>query len=879
MQMSDLHRFGIPSSVLNAWENRLGATLLPVQRQAIKKGLLGGHEGEPSSNLIVSAPTSSGKSFCAEMAVVKALTSRQRCVLLFPLKSLAEQVYRVLSATYGSLGIDCLIATGDYPQNDRAFTEGRYQVAVAVYEKFDLLLTADLDALKGIGVAIVDELQMIAEKGRGAILERILTRTAASGYNTRLLALSAVLGESDLQRLCGWLGAAVVEESGRPVELLRGVAAAGTLSYRAYNSGQDGSEPFADLDIAGEDNISAFVEQLKKESGSTLVFVKSRLDTVNLALRLAASVNWPSAGKALAKLHGEEPSFLVRSLCQAMSRGVAFHNADLSSTQRNVIEEAFTDKSIKVIISTTTLAMGVNLPADTVYLETVKYAAGSYGGKPSLIPISRAEFDNMTGRAGRLGLGDGCPGRAIIVAGSEFDREVLWQQYIAPSSAEELTSAFDSLPPEDWLLSMITCGLIRREDDIDRVFARSFKAACGEDRSDRLHDALGTLLDHDLIVRELSGLFRPSATGRAVALAGLTTGDATHFRLKLQSDQPQGSFGWIALALSSPGWDLPPGLLNRAELFQHAPVRLLHQHFDNLIEEARYLLPESFRREPLSHRQSASLKALLVLEDWRRLTPVQSLEERYQIHLGQIMSLGETAAHLLNGLSALIAASDRESPAIDCLRETSFSVRYGLPSELMKLHRYLGDILNRSDFSALYRVGVDSLEGLSSTPPEELAKLISDDDKLLIINEQIEKLEEEVSMSTAQLAGRPVIVSEPETIEIDGTFEQERYLVRINGFPVRLTGKSFKYLTKLAWSRMKRDSGWVYKEDIEVGFNQARYLYRMKNEIKEGVQSRWPIIENNRLGYYRLNIDPEKIRINTDNLRDHPDYEIRSLIS
>ncbi len=134
-------------------------------------------------------------------------------------------------------------------------------------------------------------------------------------------------------------------------------------------------------------------------------------------------------------------------------------------------------------------------------------------------------------------------------------------------------------------------------------------------------------------------------------------------------------------------------------------------------------------------------------------------------------------------------------------------------------------------------------------------------------------------MSSAQLAGRPIIASEPETIEIDGTFEQERYLVKINGFPVRLTGKSFKYLTKLAWSRMKRDPGWVYKEDIEVGFNQARYLYRMKNEIKEGVQSGWPIIENNRLGYYRLNIDPEKIRINTDNLREHPDYEIRSLIS
>lgn len=523
--------------------------------------------------------------------------------------------------------------------------------------------------------------------------------------------------------------------------------------------------------------------------------------------------------------------------------------------------------------------MGVNLPADTVYLETVKYASGTYGGRPSLVPISRAEFDNMTGRAGRLGMGDGCPGRAIVVAGSEFDREVLWQQYIAPSSTEELTSAFDSLPREDWLLSMITCGLVRDSSDIGRVFARSFRAACEGEHSRRFDEALQALSDSGLVVQEPPGFLQPSVTGRAVALAGLTVSEAMHFHLKLESDHPLRSFGWMALAMSSPGWDLPPGLLSRAELFQHGPVRLLHQHFDDFIEDARYLLPESFQREPLSHRQAASLKALLALEDWRRLTPVQSLEERYQIHLGQIMSLGETAAYLLNGLTALVASSDRESPAISCLRETSFSVRHGLPSGLMRLHQHFGGILNRSDFLNLHRAGLDSIEALCASDAEELAKLIHDNSKLLAINRKLEKLKEEVSMSTAQLCGRPVIASEPETIEIDGTFEQERYLVRINGFPVRLTGKSFKYLTKLAWSRLKRDPGWVYKEDIEIGFNQARYLYRMKNEIKEGVQSGWPIIENNRLGYYRLNIDPDKIKINTENLREHPDFEIRSLIS
>ena len=128
----------------------------------------------------------------------------------------------------------------------------------------------------------------------------------------------------------------------------------------------------------------------------------------------------------------------------------------------------------------------------------------------------------------------------------------------------------------------------------------------------------------------------------------------------------------------------------------------------------------------------------------------------------------------------------------------------------------------------------------------------------------------------ASLAGRS-FSSLPDQIEIDGAYEGDRYLVRINGLPVRLTGKSFKYLTKLAWSRLSHENGWVYKEDLEVGFNQARYLYRLKNEIAASYPSEWQIIENNRLGYYRLDLRPDRIKMNPDNLRSFPDFELQQI--
>lgn len=135
------------------------------------------------------------------------------------------------------------------------------------------------------------------------------------------------------------------------------------------------------------------------------------------------------------------------------------------------------------------------------------------------------------------------------------------------------------------------------------------------------------------------------------------------------------------------------------------------------------------------------------------------------------------------------------------------------------------------------------------------------------------------TVSQSVQKGGPPLVTSPRSVEIDGSYERERYLVKIDGFPVRLTGKSFKYFAKLAWSRLHSESGWIYKEDLEIGFNQARYLYRMKNEINSCLKCDWPVIENNRLGYYRLSADPSQVQLNVECLKNHPDWEVRSLVS
>lgn len=884
MYLKDLEKYGISPRVIDAWRQRQGDNLLPVQRRAVLGGLLDAVPGEGSSrNMIISAPTSSGKSFCAELAAMKALANRQKALLLFPLKSLAEEKQRLFEKTYAPLGIRCLIATGDHPENDEAFAAGDWHLAVAITEKFDLLLTHRLDFLRNIGLIVIDEIQTISDPGRGAILERLLTRVLASSYQPRLIALSAVLGERSIEPLASWLSARLIEETRRPRDLIRGVAAEGSLSYRSYNDGLDGEEPFdvrlssASFDFPGEEPESALVEQIKRDSAATLIFLKSRSDTVSLAMKLAAGIGRPPATKALEALADEEPSVLLGWLTQALKHGVAFHNSDLSGYQRQVVERSFLDREINALCCTTTLALGVNLPADTVYLETVKYASGKYGGKPDLVPISRAEFDNMSGRAGRFNQESEQPGRAIVLADSIFDQEILWDTYIGHVDSGPILSAFGSLPLSDWLLNMIASGLASSKEELYGLLSNTLYAVLNETDWDIDHPLTTLVADGLIRIAEPDGEISVTTTGAAAATAGLSTCEASHYLKVIVDNQPQTAFGWTCVALSSPDWTVPPGILSWYEQANNGPVRSLYQRFDHSVEEAVCLLPENHRREPLSYRTAAGLKAAMLLDEWCRLVPVRQLEDRFRMHLGQIQALGETAAHLVSSLARLIGATDRESPLSDTLSDHAFCLRYGMPIEMKPLYRQLGDILSRSDFSRLFQAGVETPEELFDLSDEVLCEHVKSAGKRKKINELKETLKQEVDMQTMTVEPRTQFCSQPQSIEIDGNFEQDRYLVRIDGFPVRLTGKSFKYLVKLAWSRLNGENGWIYKEDIEVGFNQARYLYRMKNEISGGFKSAWPIIENNRLGYYRLNIAPEKISINSDNLRNHPDFEVRSL--
>ena len=137
-------------------------------------------ESVDGRSLLISAPTSTGKTFCAELALAGEIVRRRKGVLLVPLKSIAEEKFREFEPLYRSLNLRCIIATADHPEHSSALGSGRFDIAICVYEKFNRAILMNIDLLGSIGSLVIDEAQLLGDPQRGKVLESILLKLA--GY-------------------------------------------------------------------------------------------------------------------------------------------------------------------------------------------------------------------------------------------------------------------------------------------------------------------------------------------------------------------------------------------------------------------------------------------------------------------------------------------------------------------------------------------------------------------------------------------------------------------------------------------------------------------------------------------------------------------------
>jgi ATP-dependent RNA helicase HelY len=418
-------------------------------------------------NVLVSAPTGSGKTLIANYAIGRILEHGQRAFYTTPLKALSNQKYAELCELFGDDRVGLL--TGDTSVNRLA------DVVVMTTEVLRNMLLTESDQLANLGLVVLDEVHYLQDPFRGGVWEEVLILTPSA---VRFVALSATIGNAAF--VGKWFGevrgeTTVITETTRPITLhqhlavmRRGQPAAEILELldgerlsddarhidnamkatRRFRPGPRWQGPKSTAPPAPfrAPRRSELLQALEREDLlPVIVFIFSRAacdDAVRQCRRDGLLFTTPEQRREIERiaearlldfsdddLHALEYADFIDSL----RRGLAAHHAGMVPAFREIVETCFVQNLLAVVFATETLALGVNMPARSVAIE--KFSKYSDAGRRFL---TSGEYAQMTGRAGRRGLDD--EGHAIVCFAQEV--ALLDVGRVAISHPSELHSSF-----------------------------------------------------------------------------------------------------------------------------------------------------------------------------------------------------------------------------------------------------------------------------------------------------------------------------------------------------------------------------------------------------------------------------------------------------
>lgn len=742
-EITSLANYGFPERLISQWSHHI-PSLNDLQVSAINDfNVLSGED------LVVSAPTSSGKTMIGEIASLKGILNRKRALFLLPLKAIVGEKSRHFRAMYSGYGIKVIKATGDSNDDVPDLLSGRYDICLLTYEKFTALMLANPGMIEGVGTVVVDEVQMIADKSRGANLEFILTllNMVRKRFSTpQLICLSAVIGDTNgLER---WLGGRLLLREERPVPLDEGIlTSAGTFRFVESDTTEEKSQPnFAQRVFrknSSQDYIIPLVRKLVKEGKQVIVFREVKGETRGAAQYLAAELGLPPADSAIESLPSGDPSQLSAALRTSLQGGVAIHNADLDPDERRVIEEHFraSNSQIRVIVATTTLAMGVNTPA-----EAVVVAGLNHPGKPK-VPYAVAEYKNIVGRAGRLGFAK--RGQSFLLALDSHTEHDYWNKYVK-GSPEDLESRFFQASADIRTLVVRVLASARSSsgthlvgmsaEDIIGFLESSFGAfqLMQDNPSWSLNHqdvaaALGDLQSVEMTTTLDNGKYALTALGWLAGHAGIEVESVIRLARIFQSIAQEEITDPCVIAAVQCTLELDDVymLLNSKGLRKETETwsgELRNQGIpDSVVSFSLRTANSDYQAASRAKRAAACLL-------WISDTPMSQIEDILTKHgrkfdgaAGPVRSVSSRTNDLL---SIAFRVAELIHPKIvldDRVPRLSTRLESGVSASMTNIALYLGNQLSRSDYHLISKAGIGSLDDLNSVGDDALMKLLGGD--------------------------------------------------------------------------------------------------------------------------------------------------------
>lgn len=389
--------------------NRMQSLVYPVAYRTIE-------------NMLICAPTGAGKTDAAMLTILHAVGQNIspspkeipdatdfsvnlegfKIVYVAPMKALAAEITEKFDRRLRWLGIKARELTGDMHLTKREILQT--QIIVTTPEKWDVVTrksTGDTELVQKVRLLIIDEVHMLHDE-RGAVLESLVARTERQVESTqsliRIIGLSATLPNyidvADFLKVNRYAGLFYFDASFRPVPLEQhfiGVKGKPNSKQSRDNMDQTAFEK---------------VKEMLQQGHQVMVFVHSRKETVTCARTCISMAQEQDCAELFdcheVKGYGSAMTNLKhaksRELRDLVPKGFGTHHAGMTRSDRNQVEQLFTQGHIKVLCCTATLAWGVNLPAAAVIIKGTQLYSAQEG---KLVDLGILDVLQIFGRAGR----------------------------------------------------------------------------------------------------------------------------------------------------------------------------------------------------------------------------------------------------------------------------------------------------------------------------------------------------------------------------------------------------------------------------------------------------------------------------------------------
>ena len=687
MEWTDVDLLPMDERVKEIIKKRGIKRLNPPQSEAVKKGLL------EDKNLLIVSPTASGKTLMAELGMISHLLNKGgKVVYVTPLRALTNEKYNTFKE-WESLGFKVGMSSGDYDTDDAWLRN--YDIIVTTYEKLDSLWRHNASWLKEVDYFVLDEFHYMNDSDRGPVVESVAIRARRRGV---LLVLSATIG--NYKEIAKWLNSEVVATNWRPVPLKEGVIYPERKGFIVYYS--DGTS----RKVYGDCAIIAYTLDIISKGGQVLVFRSSRKFAESTAVKIAQHMNFIKLDDK--KLHEvakevkeveDAGSNEKETLYNLILRGVAFHHAGLSKGLRDVIERAFRERILKVIVATPTLAAGVNLPARAVIVADIYRYNRKLTGYMDYIPVM--EYKQMSGRAGRPGYDD--YGESVIVVRNKNEVDKVIQRYIN-ADIEPLESKLGS---ESAFYSFIL-SIIASEGGASKEVIEDYvnNTLLPKDLAIKYYKKGLEWLEDNEFIGEEEGKYVLTKFGKRVSDLYLNPLTALTIKQALTKSNISCDIAYFHMLAYSP--DGPVVSVTRAEQ-------------DSLLEN---LDCELFIEEPYDELEMdnylSALKVAFIVHDWINEVDEDVILTRYGIGSGDLRAIIDTMDWLTYSayhLSSVLELDDH-SRILEKLHER---VKDGVKEELVELVKIPG--VGRVRARLLYNHGIKKPEDVVMNPERVKALL------------------------------------------------------------------------------------------------------------------------------------------------------------